>query len=132
MPDNTREHEMSRRRVNRLRSETCSALETATEENNKARKQLQAMVIAALEAAAKIHDLDAQLRELLPREGCVEADETLTTLRSQCWETTNRLFDEALTALPEGDRITLQAQLRLEASEWLYLNRVNINPERPN
>jgi hypothetical protein len=132
MPDSTREQEMSRRRENRLRSETCSTLETATEENNEARKQLQAMFIAALEAAAKIHDLDAQLRELLPREGCVEADEALTALRSRCWETTNRLFDDALAALPEEDQTTLQAQLRFEASEWLYLNRVDIDRERPN
>ena len=122
---------MSRRRDNRLRSETCSA-RAATEDSKEASKQLQAMFIAALEAAAKIHDLDAQLRGLSPREGCVAADEALAALRCRCWETANRLFDEALAALPEEDRIALQAQLRLEASEWLYLNRVDINRERPN
>ena len=111
MPDSTREQEMNRHPDNWLRSETCSALETAIEENNEARKQLQAMFMGALEAAAKIHDVDAQSRELSPREGRSEADEALATLRSQCWETTNRLFDD-----PEEDQTTLQAQMRFAKS----------------
>jgi hypothetical protein len=132
MPDTgPQEQEMSRRGDSR-RFETHSALETATEDNREPRKQLQAMFITAMEAAAKIHDLDAQLRNLLPRKGCVEADEALTALRSRCWETTNRLFDEALAALSEEDQSTLQAQMRLEASEWLYLKCVDINTARTN